>query len=62
MLRYDGPTGRLVDAQFIPSLSGGLNGAGWIAFTDEVITVPEPSMLLGLFLMALLNKQWLKQE
>ncbi len=62
VLRYDGPTGRLVDAQFIPSLSGGLNGAGWIAFTDEVITVPEPSMLLGLFLMALLNKQWLKQE
>lgn len=45
VLRFDGQTGALID-EFIPENTGGLDGAGWLAFTPE--TVPEPSSVLGI--------------
>lgn len=42
VLRYNGQTGTLID-EFIPENTGGLNGAGWLAFTDETIPIPEPA-------------------
>jgi len=54
VLRYDGQSGRLIDDEFIPSFAGGLDGAGWIAFTDEeVAKTPEPGVLLGLLVLGI---------
>ncbi len=43
--RYDGQTGDLIDL-FIPEGTGGLDGAGWLAFTQE--TIPESSSSLSM--------------
>lgn len=54
VLRYDGQTGSLIDDEFIPSLAGGLDGAGWIAFADEeTAQTPEPGVLLGLLMLGI---------
>ena len=56
VLRFDGQTGQLIDDEFIPSLTGNLDGAGWIAFTEDAVSTPEPSLVLGLFLLGWLHR------
>ncbi|MGQ4650011.1 hypothetical protein [Lyngbya aestuarii] len=51
VLRYDGKTGSLID-QFIPPGTGGLDGAGWLAFQDDSTSVPESSAGLGVLVFA----------
>ncbi len=46
MLRYDGKTGAFIDT-FVPVGRGGLNGAGFLAFTEDSTIVPEPRMGLA---------------
>ncbi|MHC5931156.1 MAG: SMP-30/gluconolactonase/LRE family protein, partial [Nostoc sp.] len=46
VLRYDGKTGAFIDT-FIPAGRGGLNGAGFLAFTEDSTIIPEPRMTLA---------------
>ncbi|MEL7037629.1 MAG: hypothetical protein AAFO04_18690 [Cyanobacteria bacterium J06592_8] len=43
VFRFDGQTGELID-EFIPGGTGGLDGAGWLAFAEDGVSVPEPSL------------------
>lgn len=45
VFRFDGKTGELID-EFIPAGTGGLDGAGWLAFNEDSVSTPEPSLSL----------------
>ena len=47
VVRYDGETGEFID-EFVPSGSNGLSTAGWLAFGETPLPVPESSSSLGL--------------
>ncbi|NES70747.1 MAG: hypothetical protein F6K24_38805 [Okeania sp. SIO2D1] len=63
VFRFDGQTGEIID-EFIPAGTGGLDGAGWLAFSEDSVSTPEPSVslfssgvLLGLGLLGQKRRQ-----